>query len=459
MPEQVLPSSFRDPSGFLFFRNDGIYRQINVGYREDYDQLINSDLYSTLVEAKLLIPHQEVDAEPVVKDTAYKIIKPELVDFISYPYEWSFGQLKDAALTTLAIQKWAIDYGMSLKDATAYNIQFVRGRPLLIDTLSFERYREGKPWVAYKQFCQHFLAPLTLMSYTSVRLNQLLRVYIDGIPLDLASSLLPVRTRFRFSLLSHLHLHARSQERHANTQDTAAREAVMSKMSFLALIDNLESAIRKLSWRAGKTEWGEYYENTNYTSDAHEHKKQIIESFLTRRQPKKVWDLGANTGVFSRLAGSRGIPTISFDIDPVAVEKNYQESKQGDTNVLPLLLDLSNPSPGIGWKNEERMSLLERGPTEMAFALALIHHLAISNNLPLSRIADFFAHACDSLVIEFVPKTDSQVKRLLATREDIFPDYTQPAFERAFSEYFRIDESVDVDGSERTMYLMTKKQA
>ena len=458
MPARVVPGSFRDPNGFLFLRDDGIYRQINQGYREDYDHLMSSRLYSTLVDAGLLIPHEEVETAPVVTDRAYKVIKPVLVDFISYPYEWSFSQLKDAALATLAIQKRAIDFGMSLKDASAYNIQFVEGRPLHIDTLSFERYEEGRPWVAYGQFCRHFLAPLTLMAYSHINLNQLLRVYIDGIPLDLASALLPVRTRFRFSLLSHLHLHARSQERHADSRDGVARAAKMGKTAFLGLIDNLETAIKKLEWRPGKTEWGDYYESTNYTSGSHEHKKKTIVGFLERLKPKNIWDLGANTGLFSRLAADRGIPTVSFDIDPAAVEKNYLNVKKGEKLILPLLLDLSNPSPGIGWKNEERMSLLERGPTDMAFALALIHHLAISNNLPLARIADFFCHVCDSLVIEFVPKADSQVKRLLATREDIFPDYAQETFESVFSERFAIQEAVPLTDSERTLYLMVKKQ-
>lgn len=458
MSTKVVPGSFRDPSGFLFFRDDGIYRQVNESYRENYEQLMESRLYSTLVDAGLLVPHEEVDADPVAAGISYKIIKPRLIDFISYPYEWCFSQFKDAALATLAIQKWAIDFDMSLKDASAYNIQFVDCKPMLIDTLSFERYRAGKPWIAYGQFCRHFLAPLTLMSYTSVRLNQLMRVYIDGIPLDLASSLLPMRTRLKFSLLTHLHMHARSQEKYADAQDETAKQVKMRKNALLALIDNLESAVKKLEWRPGKTEWGDYYESTNYTSASHEHKKELVTEYLDRVEPKSVWDLGANTGLFSRLAADRGIPTVSCDIDPLAVEKNYRQSKGAKTHILPLLLDLSNPSPGIGWKNEERLSLMERGPVDMVFALALIHHLAISNNLPLPRIADFFHHLCKWLVIEFVPKTDSQVRRLLSTREDIFPDYTQEAFETVFSEYFDIAESSTVEDSERTLYLMSAKK-
>ena len=198
-PNEKIAGSFRDPSGFLFHLNGLIYRQINIEYKKNYIHLMKSGLYEALMDTKLLIPHEEVNIGSLASDNAYKIIKPEQVLFISYPYEWCFSQLKDAALTTLKIQKKSLNFGMSLKDCSAYNIQFRKGKPILIDTLSFEEYREGKPWIAYRQFCQHFLAPLALMSYKDIRLNQLLRIYIDGIPLDLAIHLLPFRTRFVFS--------------------------------------------------------------------------------------------------------------------------------------------------------------------------------------------------------------------------------------------------------------------
>ena len=216
-------ASFRDPSGFLFTRDGVLYRQVNQVYAEDYRKLMDSGLYAKLVKAGLLIPHTEVDIEPANKKLAFKVLCPEYVPFISYPYEWSFGQLKDAALATLSIQKRALKAGMVLKDASAYNIQFQRGKPTLIDTLSFEIYQEGEPWVAYRQFCQHFLAPLALMAYQDVRLSQLLRVYIDGIPLDLASELLPARTRWNLGLATHIHLHARAQKRYAEVAVSEAR--------------------------------------------------------------------------------------------------------------------------------------------------------------------------------------------------------------------------------------------
>jgi ribosomal protein L11 methylase PrmA len=453
-----LASSFRDPSGFLFTRAGVLYRQVNQAYQSDYERLTESGLYRELVASGRLVAHQEVDLPAEVPELAYRVIQPERLPFISYPYEWSFSQLKDAALGTLGIQKMALEKGMSLKDASAYNIQFHHGRPTLIDTLSFEAYREGQPWTAYRQFCQHFLAPLALMAYVDVRLGQLLRVYIDGIPLDLASKLLPRRTKWNLFLATHIHLHAATQQRYANkTISQANLQRRMSKIAFLGLIDNLESSIRRLSWKPSGTEWGEYYTDTNYSPAALEHKKQIVSGFLERIRPTCVWDLGANTGLFSRLASDRGIYTLAFDIDPAAVELNYRDClKAREQNLLPLVMDFTNPSPSIGWHNRERDSLMERAPAEAALALALVHHLAISNNVPLPHLARFFRDVTRWLIIEFVPKSDSQVQRLLATRLDIFPDYHFEGFEKTFSEYFRIHESVDVQDSQRRIYLMER---
>lgn len=231
----------------------------------------------------------------------------------------------------------------------------------------------------------------------------------------------------------------------------------MSRIGLLGLIDSLEQAIRKLSWQQD-TEWINYLDDTNYSADAFHHKEEIVSRFLDYTDSKFVWDLGANTGFFSRIAAEKGMLTISFDVDPACVERNYQTCiQERETNILPLLLDLTNPSPGVGWKNEERASLLDRGPADTALALALIHHLAIVNNLPLDRVARFFGAICKSLIIEFVPKTDSQVQRLLMTREDIFPEYTRQAFEREFEKHFAVQESVRIAGSDRSLYLMNRK--
>jgi hypothetical protein len=454
-----LAASFRDPSGYLFEREGTLYRQVNRSYQADFDRLTTSGLYAELVEAGLMIPHQEAAVAPVEPTLAYKVVEPEHVGFISYPYEWSFGQLKAAALVTLSIQKRALKRGLSLKDSSAYNIQFHHGRPVLIDTLSFEAYREGEPWDAYRQFCQHFLAPLALMAHRDVRLGQLLRLYIDGIPLDLTSLLLPWKTRLSFSLLTHIHLHAASQKRYADkTVDRRQVRRRMSRTSFLGLVDNLASAVRKLEWKPAGTEWGSYYAAHNYTQAGLHHKQQVVDRFLDLASPHSVWDLGANTGLFSQQASRRGILTIAFDIDPAAVELNYRNAREnGQGAMLPLLNDLTNPSPALGWSNRERMSLLERAPADAVMALALVHHLAIGNNVPLPEVARFFSQLGRWLLVEFVPKSDSQVQRMLATRIDIFDQYDRAGFEQAFGEYYRTHEVIELQDSERVLYLLQRR--
>lgn len=456
-----MTASFRDPNGFVFKQAGVLYRQVNESYRDDYEHLVGSGLYGRLVDDGWLIAHEEVDLAQADPGLSYKVLRPELVPFISYPYEWSFSQLKDAALLTLAIQKRALEYGMTLKDCTAYNVQFRNGRVVFIDTLSFEVYREGSPWVAYRQFCQHFLAPLALMSLTDVRLNQLIRTNIDGIPLDLASRLLPMRSKLRPSLAIHIYLHAKMQAAHAGaTQSVRSANRRFGRGALLGLVDHLESAIRRLHWEPRKTQWAGYYRENSYTDSALIRKEEVVAEYLDWIRPATAWDLGANTGRFSRIAAARGITTVSFDVDPGCVELNYREVvQQGEARILPLQLDLLNPSPGTGWQNVERASLLSRGPVDLVLALALVHHLAIANNIPLLGIADFLHQLGQSLIIEFVPKDDPQVARLLANREDIFADYHPDEFERCFQQYFDIEAANPIPDSGRVIYLMRGRGA
>ncbi len=413
-----------------------------------------SGLYQKLVEARLLIPHEET-GKPVTAE-AYKVLRPERVEFVSYPYEWCFGELKDAALATLRIQKTALDFGMSLRDASAYNIQFLNGRPVLIDTLSFERLQEGRPWVAYRQFCQHFLAPLALMAYRDVRLGQLLRTNVDGVPLDLAAALLPGRARLRLSLFLHVFSHARSQRRHAGDAGPPSGGKGFRLQAFRGLIDSLETAVRGLKWNPRRSAWTSYYsEGHAYTQEAFDHKKELVGKFIEEAGPGSVWDLGGNVGVFARMASARGIPTGCFDVDPSCVEANYRQVvADRESTLLPLVLDLSNPSPAMGWANRERESLVERGPADLAMALALLHHLAIGNNVPLSMLAEFFAEVGRWLIVEFVPKEDPQVRAMLATRDDVFLGYTVQGFEEAFTERFTIERREEISESPRILYLM-----
>jgi hypothetical protein len=354
----------------------------------------------------------------------------------------------------LALQQAALDAGFTLKDASAYNIQFHQGRPVLIDTLSFTPYVEGRPWEAYRQFCQHFLAPLALMAYRDPRLGLLARNHIDGVPLDLASRLLPRRTWLRPGFLFHLHLHARAQARYSNTNRQVPARPV-SRHGLLGIIDNLESTVRALRWEPAGTEWADYYDNTNYASTSAQDKADTVRGWLARHRPGLVWDLGANDGTFSRLAAAGGATTVAWDIDPAAVERCYRGVVRDKLpNLIPAVLDLTNPSPALGWSLQERLSLLQRRRPDLVLALALLHHLAIGNNLPLERCADFFRQLGGTLVIEWIPKEDSKVQALLSNRADIFPDYTESAFEAAFTRSYRMREKRPITGSARVLYLL-----
>jgi len=470
-----VASSFRDPAGFLYWENDKLFRQVNVSYQDDYDLLLQSGLYNLLVQKKLLIPHQEIPSETSsdqksqsLKDDVevYKVLQPELIEFISYPYEWSFAQLKEAALLTLQLQAYAIQHGMSLKDASAYNVQFNNGSAIFIDTLSFEKYENG-PWVAYKQFCQHFLAPLLLMVKVDYRLVELLMTNIDGIPLDLASKLLPKSSYLNLASLMHIHLHAKQQKANGGGIGLEVKNSgnKFNKRSMLVLIDSLKSTIIKLEWKAIDTEWNDYYtQNNNYQSDSLLSKEALVYDLAEQIQPNIIWDLGANDGRFSRVLSPLAKQVISWDIDISCVQRSYQQIQselknhsEKQQNILPLKLDLTNPSASIGWANTERYGLMERGGCDLILSLGLVHHLAISNNLPLEDIAKTFSLLANNVIIEWVPKEDSQVIKLLSTREDIFPGYTSEGFEKAFGSYFVVSKKLKIENSHRTLYLLKLK--
>ncbi|MHB1455511.1 MAG: methyltransferase domain-containing protein [Armatimonadota bacterium] len=456
-----LRGSFRDPSGFVFQRDGVIYRQVQKTYSQQYDLLMESGLYEELVEQKLLIPHEKLNCSNI-DDACYCTLKPKQLDFVSYPYEWSMSQLKDAALTTLYIQRTALKYGMSLKDASAYNIQFVDGVPMLIDTLSFDIYRENEPWIAYGQFCRHFFAPLALMKYVNLQSGVLLRLHIDGIPLDIAAKILPLKTWIMPSILMHIIIHSRFQSKYGHSTENevnAIRKRSFSLTAMKNLIQGLQDGIIKMTFPSGKMEWTDYYDTNNYTETAFKAKEHLVDEYISETSPGTLWDLGANDGHFSFRASRNGITTIAIDSDPTVIERCYVKAKnESNQHLHQLLIDLTNPSPALGWAHEERLSLLERGPADTVMALALIHHLAIGNNVPFTDIASFLADCGKFLIVEFASKCDSQVRRMLSTRKDIFEHYTIEDFEEAFNKYFTIKRKSEVSESDRTIYLMERRQ-
>jgi hypothetical protein len=457
---EAVPGSFRDPRGYVFRRDGVLYRHLDPSAAGDFERFESTGLLAALHDGGLLIAHEE-DPALAAERGAARVLRPELVPFVSYPYEWSFSQLRDAALLTLRAQSKAMDHGMSLRDASAYNVQFLRGRPILIDSLSFEPIVEGRPWVAYRQFCQHFLAPLALMSYRDARIGLLLREHLDGLPLDLTASLLPGRARARPPLQLHLFLHAKSQRRHAadGAGGAQARERGrrgFGAQAFRGLLDSLRKGVEGLADPEAVGAWADYEsEATHYSEGARRRKEEVVAGWIERSSPASVWDLGANVGRFSRMASTRGIDTVAFDLDAGAVDANYRAARrQDDQHLLPLVMDLTNPSPGLGWDHRERLSLAERGPADLALALALIHHLAIGNNVPLPMVGATFGRLARRAVVEFVPKDDERVRTMLATRQDVFPGYTAEAFEAAMSGVFEVEAREPLPDSGRVLYLL-----
>ena len=406
MKKVINTGSFRDPSGFVFSENGQIFRQVNPCYFDNYNTLVKNNIYDNLITKNLLISHKEIKHSP-----SAIILEAQKVPFISYPYEWSFSQLKDAALLTLTIEKEVLEKNFSLKDASAYNVQFIGSHPIFIDTLSFEPYEEG-PWVAFGQFCKHFLYPL----------------------------MLPNMAQKKYEI---------------NKQKI---KKTLSKNQLLKIIDALYLTIKNLKPYSKKTVWGDYYTFTNYTENSFDRKAKIVSDFIDKVSPKTLWDLGANNGYFSRLASNKGIQTIAFDIDPVAVEKNYLAAKEKrEDKILPLLMDLTNPSSGIGWANSEREGFADRGPADCGLILALIHHLAIGNNIPFEAMSKYFSHLFNFIIIEYIPKEDSKVQELLRNRKDVFDTYSQENFEKAFMQFFEIEEKTLINDSLRYLYLMKRK--
>lgn len=454
----VEKSSFRDNSGFVFCEHGEIFRAITYSYKENYEHLIQSGLYDYLIKENLLISHTEVVREDKFKPNIYKIIKPKRIDFISYPYEWCFSQLKDAALTTLRIQKAALKHGMTLKDCNAYNIQFYRGKPILIDTLSFEIYNDNEPWTAYNQFCKNFLAPLALAAFCDVRLNLMLKNFIDGIPLDLAKKIIGKKSFLSSGVFIHIYLHSKFQIKYSDKSESiSVNRKWMNKDSLLRLIGNLETTISKLRIKKDKTPWSDYYLDRYHSKIYFDEKKEIVKTYIEKVNPKRVCDFGANDGEFSKIASAWSDVVLAFDSDHNCIEECYNHVKENNIqNLIPLVVDLINPSPSIGWANSERMSLIERSNTDLVLALAIIHHLCISNNIPFGLLAEFFGKICDWLIIEFVPKIDPMVRKLLLHRKDIFESYNVDNFESEFLKYFSIIDYKKVSDTDRIIYLMKK---
>jgi hypothetical protein len=459
-PPTPVGGSFRDPSGTVYLSGNEVFRTISHSFAQNWQIIEASGFTTEAIKRGLLLPFS---VSPSQLEGSWKTLQAERLPFISYPYEWCFGQLKDAALHTLTLMMLALEHGLSLKDASAYNIQFFNGGPIFIDHLSFTPRVATEPWVAYLQFCKHFLAPLALMCYRNPSCGKMLSLWIDGLPLELASSLLPWKTKISPMLQLHIHMHARMQQRHADARESAekVKHIQVGKNTVPQLCESLRLTIEGLRLPKTKTEWGDYYNDTNYSDESAKDKSRFVKQVAGSHPGVLAVDLGANAGVYSRIFAEHFPTVIAADMDYLAVEKMYVELKQeGNRAITPLMLDLSNPSPALGWACEERDSFAERCKADLLSALALIHHLVLGAGIPLIKVARYFASLLKTqgiLILEFVPKEDSQVQRMTAAREMVFTDYTLEGCITAFQQFFDVTAQHPVTESLRTLLVLRKR--
>lgn len=453
-------SSFRDPSGFIFVDQGVVKRSISPLYFKQYNALKSAEFFKKLHHAGLLVKHEEIS----VSETEI-VIQPQQISFFTYPYEWSFSMYKEAALLTLKIQKFALEHGFSLKDASAFNVTFHEGRMVFIDTLSFDFYEENSPWRAYKQFITHFFGPLLLAKYNGAESLKLMNSFMDGIPMKMLSAMLPYKTKLNPFLYSNIHLLAKYEDKHSEDYKGDSKVAQLSKKAQLNIVKGLYDFIKKMSLNEA-SEWGNYYDKTNYANDAFDQKAVIIDGWIKRLNAKLVIDVGGNDGTFVRKINQDIKQALVCDIDNNAVDANFIYLKQNkETFMLPFVLDVLNPSANIGFNNKERDSFLKRIKAfapDVTMALAVIHHMTLSGNIPFEMSAEFFSSFSKHLIIEFPKRNDSWVQRLLNTKGEFkchFDFYTLENFESSYLKYFEISEKQDIDNSERVMYVLKVKDA
>ncbi|MFV0564648.1 MAG: class I SAM-dependent methyltransferase [Flavobacteriaceae bacterium] len=452
-------SSFRDPSGYIFTDNEGLKRIVNPIYFQQYKTLKASGFFKLLFSKEMLIPHDEVS----ISDSQI-IIKPDYIDFITYPYEWGFNQYKAAALLTLKIQKTALQHGFSLKDASAFNVTFYNGKMIFIDTLSFDFYKENTPWRAYKQFVMHFLGPLVLAHYHGSHCLKLLSSFIDGIPLKTIASMLPFKTRLNPFLYTNIHLLAKFENEYNEGGNSKEKEVKLSKKSQLKIIESLYDYIKKLRLKE-KTEWGDYYDNVNYSEGDFKIKQTLVSKWAASVKPKNLIDIGGNDGSFVRALPKMGLEqALVCDVDNTAIDTNYKTIfAHKETYITPFVLDVLSPSPAIGFNNTERFSFIKRikkNAPDLTLALAVIHHMSLTGNISFDMSARFFASFSKHLVIEFPERNDSWVVKLLNDKREFkghFEFYNINEFETVYTKYFTIKAKQTIGNSKRTLYLMEVK--
>jgi ribosomal protein L11 methylase PrmA len=463
----VEPGSFRDPDSRVLVGPDAVYRVLSERGLADWEALAGSQVFSaataegTLVGTEQLPDGEGLDgaASEVLATEPAAVLRHERIPFVSYPYEWTFGMLKDAALLELDLLLAALDEELILKDATPYNVQFRGAKPVFVDVGSFERLREGEPWAGYRQFCMLFLFPLLLQAHKDIPFQPWLRGSIDGItPTEAAAVFSSFRDRFRKGVFAHVRLHARLERRYeARKGDEVKQELKKARFSTKLIKGNalrLRNLVDKLHWKAGDTAWTDYRGTCTYTDDDAAAKQAFVRGTLDAVSPRTVWDMGANDGAYSRIAAERADSVLAFDLDHATVDALYRSLKEeGNEKILPLVANLADPSPGLGWRGRERRPLEARGTPDLTLGLALIHHICITANVPVAEFIDYLRSLDAALVIEFVKREDPMVELLMSGKaEGTHPDYDISNFERLLEERFSVERREELPSGTRTLY-------
>ena len=464
----VDSGSFRDRDGRVYRVDARIFRGLSAAALADFEKLQSKKFYGLFLERGQLVTSKVLTSEqvplpPGEKDQWTGFIEHQRIPVISYPYEWTFGMLRDAALLQLDLVEAAILEDMTLKDATPYNIQFVGGRPVFIDIPSFETLQAGTPWTGYRQFCEMFLFPLMLQAYKGIAFQPLMRGSINGVGVQTAARLFGLRDRFRSGVFSHVWLQSKLDRRYAGTGQnvrTELKSAGFHKELILANVRKLRKLVAGLQWGGEDSEWGAYEEFHNYSASDHERKESFIDECVAASGAACVWDIGCNTGRFSKIAARYAGQVLAMDLDHFAVERLYREVRSAEQgNILTLVQNVADPSPSWGWRNRERSDLGSRARPDLILCLALIHHVVISANLPLDEFIAWLAELTDQLVIEYVSRADDKVKTLLRNKEDKYSDYSRERLQQALERHFAIHRRQTLESGNRYLYWCGSPEA
>ena len=460
MEPRVDRGSFRDPDSRVFYAGDSVHRALSERGLADWDALAATTLFRDKVaEGKLVGTEQlpepnglpaELDAERVAA-----VLRHDRVPVVSYPYEWPFGMLKDAALLELELLLAALDEELILKDASPYNVQWRGTQPVFVDVGSFERLREGEPWAGYRQFCMLLLYPLMLQAFRKVPFQPWLRGSLEGIEPAEMRRLLTFRDRFRRGVLTNVVLHAKLEARYADREVKQDLKKAGFRTELIRVnARKLRKLVRRLEWKPGRTAWSTYRTTNPYDEPDAAAKLDFVREAAGARQRRLVWDLGCNDGRFTRVAAMHADYTVAVDADAAVVEALYRELRdEGADTILPLVGNLADPSPGLGWRGAERRPLVDRGRPDLTLALALVHHVALTSNVPIRDFLEWLAGLQTELVIEFPTRDDPMVQRLLSRKgPGANPDYDTETFERALNERWRVERRETLPSGTRILY-------